>query len=154
MLATNRPTELSETPLLDNFKALYQEFSADRLSLLPTIYDEEVLFSDPVGEVKGLAALTEYFSHTLKGVSYCRFEFADEVIAKERASLHWNMRVAHPRLRGNQPLCVNGVSLLEFNERVVSHQDFYDMGAMLYEHIPLLRNVIRKVRAKLEVNQS
>ena len=41
-----------------------------------------------------------------------------------------------------------GVSKLEFNEKIYKHQDFYDLGAMLYEHIPVLGSLVKIIKTK------
>jgi hypothetical protein len=47
-------------------------------------------------------------------------------------------------------LKLTGVSIINFTDgRITSQEDFYDMGAMTYEHIPLLGGAIRVVKARM-----
>jgi hypothetical protein len=44
---------------------------------------------------------------------------------------------------------VRGVSHLKISDKIDYHEDFYDMGAMLYEQLPLLGSVTRWLRLRL-----
>ena len=50
----------------------------------------------------------------------------------------------------SRPISVNGVSLLTLkDDRVVYHRDYYDMGEMVYEHVPVLKRVIHYIKKRL-----
>jgi hypothetical protein len=60
------------------------------------------------------------------------------------------MKLKHPKLNGGQPVEVNGVSQICFSgDRVIYHRDYFDLGEMLYENIPLLGVVIRNIKQRL-----
>jgi hypothetical protein len=60
------------------------------------------------------------------------------------------MKLKHPKLNGGQPVEVNGVSQIRFSgDRVIYHRDYFDLGEMLYENIPLLGVVIRNIKQRL-----
>ena len=57
------------------------------------------------------------------------------------------MRLQHKKIGKNQPIELDGASFIEFhNNKVCYHRDYYDLGALVYEHIPILGSVIKKVR--------
>jgi hypothetical protein len=58
------------------------------------------------------------------------------------------MHFKHPKL-GNRLISVRGVSHLQISDKIDFHEDFYDMGAMLYEQLPLLGNVTRWLKLRL-----
>ena len=59
------------------------------------------------------------------------------------------MSYSHKRLNSAQPIQVQGHSLLKMaDDKVIYHRDYVDLGAMLYEHIPLLGKVIRTIKAR------
>ncbi|WHI49643.1 hypothetical protein P3339_14310 [Microbulbifer sp. MLAF003] len=39
--------------------------------------------------------------------------------------------------------------MVRFSDKVFYHEDFYDMGAMVYEQVPLLGSLIRKIKSRL-----
>ncbi len=61
------------------------------------------------------------------------------------------MTFSHPRLRGSAPVTVEGATRLEFDEtgKVCLHRDYFDLGAMLYEQLPLLGSVVRTIKGRL-----
>ena len=49
--------------------------------------------------------------------------------------------------RGNL-IHVDGITLLKIrDDKIYFHQDYYDMGQMVYEHVPLLKWVVNKIKS-------
>jgi hypothetical protein len=80
---------------------------------------------------------------------YCEFEFLDQLANDNQAFFRWRMHYYHPRLNAGQPLAVGGASLIKFNERIFYHEDFYDMAAMIYQHLPLVGWLVKKINARI-----
>jgi hypothetical protein len=60
------------------------------------------------------------------------------------------MTYAHPRLQRGQELTLEGISQLRFaDRRIIYQRDYYDLGAMLYEHLPLVGQVVRGIKRRL-----
>lgn len=138
--------------LLQQVKDFYQDMTLERLEQLPQFYDSHVSFTDPVQQVQGLEQLMRYFHHSLENVHYCRFVFLHELASSQQAYLGWQMQFAHPKLHNGNEINLPGVSHLTFNcdgSRILTHTDHYDMGAMLYEHLPVLGWLTGKVRQRL-----
>ncbi len=139
------------TPSIAKFKQFYDELCEQSIDNLGNIYDQSITFSDPIHTINGLDALTRYFKTMCGNLSECRFIFTDEVIVEDGAFFKWEMHYRHPSLKSNQALQLVGASLIKFSgDKIISHEDFYDMGAMLYEHIPLLGSVIRLIKSRIE----
>ena len=133
---------------LQRFKDNFKDLKQTDLSGLGEFYTHEVLFKDPIHEIRGLVALEEYFTTLCDGLNECRFEYLDQVTSEQSAYLKWIMRFRHSRL-GNELIDVRGVSHLRWSDRIEYQEDFYDMGAMLYERVPLLGNVTRWLRLRM-----
>jgi hypothetical protein len=138
----------SNTFLIERFKSCFRHLHEADLSRLRNIYAEEVVFRDPVHEIRGLVGLEDYFTTLISDLSDCRFEYLDEIVGDGSAYIKWIMHFRHPRL-GNRPISVRGVSHVKFGDRIEFHEDVYDMGAMLYEQLPLLGNLTRWLRLRL-----
>lgn len=136
---------------LARFVALYQQLSRDELHRLPEVYANEVVFTDPAHRIEGLAALTDYFAALYQRLAYCRFVITSQLQQGRQAWLGWTMTFSHPRLRGGAPVTVEGATRLEFDEagKVCLHRDYFDLGAMLYEQLPLLGSVVRTIKMRL-----
>lgn len=152
-------------PLLQQVMSLYQRFDHSLLASLEQIYHPDVVFQDPLHRVLGLEQLRGYFRQMVEGLDECRFDF-NEVIEQPlesdyqeriespsrpyQAVLFWNMHYQHKKLNNGRPLVLAGNSHLRYQERVLYHRDYFDVGAMLYEHLPLIGFAIGKVKKRLE----
>ena len=137
------------TPLLQRFEAFYQRFSEASFDDIGAIYEESVRFVDPVHELEGLASLTPYLQKSLDNVRFCYFEFQNRVIGESEVSYVWCMRFAHSKLNDGAEIEVPGMSYLRFDEKVLYHRDFYDMGAMVYEHVPVMRWGVQVIKNRI-----
>lgn len=131
------------------FKQFYEQFDQASFHLLDDIYADSVTFSDPIHRIEGLPNLKAYFEHMCHNLSDCRFHFLSELISSSQACFKWEMHYQHPSLKSNAPLTLSGVTLITFSDKVESHEDFYDMGAMLYEHLPVMGGAIRFLKSRM-----
>jgi len=138
----------TSTSLIERFKSYFKILHESDLSQLRDLYAEQILFKDPVHEIRGLIELEDYFTSMCADLSDCRFEYLDEMVSEHAAYVKWVMHFKHPRL-GNRLISVRGVSHLKLGDKIEYHEDFYDMGAMLYEQLPLIGNVTRWLRLRL-----
>ncbi len=135
--------------VLQKFSDFYRELDQQPLSQLADIYSDDVEFCDPVHCVQGLAALTGYFEHSMQGVTTCRFDIHAVDELNGEAYVRWTMHFSHPRLNRGAAIAVPGVSHLRLAERITWHRDYFDLGAMLYEQLPLLGGLIRLLKSRL-----
>lgn len=128
----------------------YEQFDQQSSDKLDDLYAENVVFIDPVHRVEGVVPLKAYFESMGAGLSSCRFEFTEKTIGLNEAWLQWEMHYCHPRIGGGRPLQLTGVSHLKGEgDKFTYHRDFYDLGAMLYEHVPVLGVGVRWLKRKL-----
>ncbi len=134
--------------MLERFKDNFKDLQQADWSKLGEIYANDIVFRDPVHELRGLVVLEDYFTTLCADLNGCRFEYLDQVASDNAAYLKWVMHFKHPRL-GNQAIDVRGVSHIRWSEKIEFHEDFYDLGAMLYERLPVLGNVTRWLKLRL-----
>ncbi|MGL4356378.1 MAG: nuclear transport factor 2 family protein [Aeromonas popoffii] len=136
---------------LARFIALYQQLDKQQLYRLPEVYAEKVIFIDPAHRIEGLTALTDYFAALYQRLADCRFEITSQQQQGREAWISWVMTLSHPRLAAGQPVRVEGATHLEFDaaDKVCLHRDYFDLGAMLYEQLPLLGPVVRTIKGRL-----
>jgi hypothetical protein len=136
---------------LEKFLNTYSKLNSDNLQLLADIYAEDIRFIDPAHEIRSLARLTDYFAGLYSNVSSIEFQFIHQLRVGGEGYIQWRMDFSHPRLKGGKPIVVDGASYLRFNEidKVYYHRDYFDLGAMLYEQLPLLGRIIVAVKKRL-----
>ncbi|MCU1726222.1 nuclear transport factor 2 family protein [Pseudomonas sp. 7P_10.2_Bac1] len=135
---------------LRSFATRFAALDASNLYKLNELYSHDIHFSDPLHEVHGLAALQEYFTELYANVSELGFTFHGFDQIKEGSGyLRWTLHYRHPRLRRGQLIQVEGCSYLLWHEQVYRHRDYFDAGALLYEHLPLMGRAIGWLKGRL-----
>jgi len=139
-------TETSE--LIDHFKVFYWDMMTADLNNIDKLYTDDVFFIDPVHKIRGLDSLHAYFSQMTNNLLSCRFEYLDQLIGHDSAYIKWNMHFQHPKI-GTDVITVKGISHIQFNEKIYFHEDVYDLGAMLYEHLPVAGLMTRWIKNRM-----
>lgn len=136
---------------MEKFLEMYQKLSADNLDSLQSVYREDIRFIDPAHEIVGIDYLTAYFSALYGNIASIDFSFQKPLMVSNRGYVSWEMTFSHPRLSGGKPITVDGVTYLEFDDQGMAfyHRDYFDLGAMLYEHIPLLGRLVTSIKRRL-----
>lgn len=137
--------------LINDFKTLYQTLNASNIhdGLIEKVYRDDIQFKDSFHQLDGISEFTRYCDSVYENVLYSTFDFHEEMISQEQAMLTWTMNYAHPKLNGGNNIAVKGASHIKFTDKVYLHQDYIDGGELLYEHIPVLRWVIKKLKARM-----
>jgi len=135
-------------PLLEKFCSIYQSLNKDNLALLKEVYSDNLVFTDPLQQVNGIEALTAYFEHLYQNMDHCRFHIQQVIAQEGQACVVWKMEYAHQKIKKGQPIVVEGVSYLQFSEKIDRHRDYLDLGQMLYEQLPLIGPVIKTIKKR------
>ncbi len=137
-------------------KTLYffQKLTKDTLPLIEEFYDANVEFHDPVGTIRGAKKITAYYEGMYKNVKSIRFDFSSFVENGDDLVGIWKMTLETDKLNGGKPIVVDGTSVIKFkNGKAVYHRDYFDMGAFVYEHIPVLGFLVRTVKDRFKVEE-
>ena len=136
--------------LQERFTQFYHRLDLTSLEQLPAIYAGGVAFQDPVGTHSGLKELDSYFRKLLEGCTDCRFKIDEQQFDQTSGYVNWTMSFSSPRLNGGEIIDVEGVSLLAIDgDRITIQRDYYDLGAMVYEQLPILRRIVRYIRGRM-----
>lgn len=148
---TDLPNNLNANTL-NAVKSFYRALTPAAIDGISDIYHPDVVFTDPAGSVTGCDKLQQHFERLLAGTQQCRFDFLDEqqLISGDSALLCWRMTLAVPPLARGQAFTVEGASRLTYQRQlIITHRDYFDLGAMFYEQLPLLGAIIRRLRRRL-----
>ncbi len=141
---------MDEYELVDRFKSFYGNLAEAEFAVLDRIYAPDVKFADPVHAMSGRQALHRYMEDLVSNVKHCRFEYLDQLILPSKAYVKWDMHYAHPKIGGGRTITLRGATQIEYNDAgIYYHEDFYDMGAMMYEHLPLIGRIIRAIKKRV-----
>ena len=137
---------------LERSKAFFTQFDHAHLDLLDQFYDKDVRFQDPVHQLQGRDALRGYYAGLYENVESIHFDYGDSFESHSTVTLTWKMRLKTPALEGGREITVDGVSLITFGGaegKAIAHRDYFDMGEFIYEHVPLLRSLVRYIKGRL-----
>jgi len=148
-LTSAMPQQVRGQLVLQQLKAFYAAFSADKLEVLDSLYTSDVEFRDPVHVLHGCLALKHYLRQMASKLRDYHMRYIDEVVAGNAACLTWEMDYSHPQLNGGRLITVRGMSQLKFTDKIYYHEDCYDLGALVYEHVPVLGFVTRQLKHRL-----
>lgn len=141
--------ENSKQLLLNSFKAFYQNSGELHLEQIDALYTQDVEFRDPLHTILGILALKSYMKSVYANSRDVRFEYTDEQSGDSWATIAWLMHFRHPSLAGGKLLSVRGITQIRFTDRIFYHEDFYDLGAMVYQHVPVLGRIIRFINQRI-----
>ena len=135
---------------LRHFAQQFADLNKDNLQRLDELYTQDVFFTDPLHEVQGIGQLRRYFSELYANVSDLRFDFNGfDQVNEGEGYLRWVMSYRHPRLAGGQLIRVAGCSHLLWRDKVYRHRDYFDAGALLYEHLPIVGRAIAWLKRRM-----
>lgn len=135
--------------LVQQLKGFYEQFAVDQLARLNEFYTSDVEFRDPVHTLHGCLAVRHYMRKLAGGLTLYRIRYIDEAVGPNSAYLTWEMDYAHRKVNRGQTVTVRGMSLLKFTDKVYYHEDCYDLGALVYEHLPLFGRIVRSLKKRL-----
>ena len=97
---------------------------------------EDVYFSDPFHQVRGIELFKGVFSEMFMKVGPVRFEVSRDFLADREAVLIWEFSA----LLMNSPWIVPGTSRIVFdqNGKVIEHIDYWDSGRYFLMHLPVI----------------
>ncbi len=137
---------------LERFLNHFKELDRDSINVVGLMYAEDVSFQDPLHEIQGLPHLKKYFTRLYKHTESCRFEWDSRLMLGNEAMIAWRMQLKHRFLNGGKAFSVPGATLLRFQAQgdlVIYQRDYFDVGAMLYERMPVLGTLIRTVKSQV-----
>ena len=138
---------LAERMSVDEFfnQARYENLD----SLCAEFYAPNVRFEDPLGNIDGMETLIAYYKNLYENVISIHFEPLNIFTKGDEEVFVWQMNVKHKAVGGGEPIIVDGTSLLRYKDgKVVYHRDYFDLGAMLYEQIPVLGTIIGWIKKR------
>ena len=131
------------------FIKFYESLGADAPVDLHSVYANNIEFIDPVHRMQGLPALDRYFNDLMTNVLSLEFRITETHVSDGQAFLQWIMSYEHPKLAGGRRIEVAGISHIRFEDKIFYHRDYYDLGQMVYEHVPLYGWITRWLKARL-----
>ena len=149
---TVQPGSPEEKRGLDAFAELFADFSeANIRERLRDTYADSVYFNDTVKEIRTADQLLPYLVDSASAVEHCSVAIRDVAHHDGNYYVRWMMEIRFKSFKRGETTRSVGISHLRFAEdgKIVLHQDFWDSAGGLYEHIPVLGFMIRRIKARM-----
>lgn len=132
----------------------FNNFNGKNLEILNSFYADEIIFQDPITLVHGLDQLKKYYSQAYKNVRSIRFEFTEIFNQDLTYGASWILHLNIKGLNKGQDYSIAGFTHFKFNSEglVIKHQDYFDVGAMVYEKLPIQGRIILGIKKLLSHN--
>jgi len=132
---------------VQQFVNYFENLDPNSIDGLDSFYAVNVHFQDPVHEISGLDSLKAYFNKLNKNLNAGSFSFVSVDTVTNKCFLQWEMTLSLKKPR--KTVRVNGISVLTFEDKITIHRDYFDLGEMIYEHIPLVGGLVRFIKKKI-----
>ncbi len=138
---------INRAAALERLVAVMEGLREDRLETLDAVYAPQAHFVDPFNAVEGVAAIRGVFAHGFRQCPGMRFVVTARAVDGDHGLLRWRMRCGEEA----GALVIEGMTevLLDDDGRVLEHVDHWDPAAQVYERVPLLGWLMRRIRRRL-----
>ena len=128
----------------------FETLTPDSVSALKDYYSETARFKDPFNEVVGVPAIQKIFEHMFVSLEKPHFVITGQVIEGDQAFLTWEFRFRFKRFDTQTDQVVLGTShlVLDAQQRISLHRDYWDVAEELYEKLPWLGALMRWLKKK------
>jgi len=147
---------------IKKFESFYVNLESMKVEELADIYSSDVVFIDPIAAHSGITSVKSYFTKLLRNAKHCTFAIhsIQKIEAKKNAAVDegaleeylvtWKMTFATSGVNKGKPIFVDGITQLKIvDDKITFHRDYYDLGQMVYENIPLLGRIIKRIKRTL-----
>lgn len=134
---------------------VFNQLKTDNMHILDNFYHPRVEFIDPVHKISGIQEIKKYYTHLYKNVEKIQFKFHQNFQNKENVFLSWTMTLTTKTNLLTNPIVLEGSSHIIFDPKThlaTYHRDYFDMGSLIYEQIPGLGFVIKKIKAQMQTH--
>lgn len=132
------------TPELTRLVDWYETLSQSSLSTIADYYSDDCYFKDPFNEVRSRDIIHSIYMDMFEKLDSPRFVFEDVLSDGNKAFLTWRFSFGWR----NRQMTIQGGSHLVFSDdgRVEYHRDYWDVAEELYEKIPVMGWILRRIK--------
>ena len=140
----------AERLMLGQLEDLFTNYTYENLQLsFPKVYADEFYFRDAFKQFNRLDELMPYMLKGVEAVSGVKFVFNHIMRTKDEFFIEWTMSI---QFKGKDEFESSmGMSRFRFNSegKVIFHQDYWDPTTVIYQKIPIAKQLIQFVQKRL-----
>lgn len=142
----------AEAQMLQRVEALFTNYTEDHLrENVTNVYAEKIYFRDAFKSFENAEDVRDYFLHGLEPLSEADFEFRRIIRTGDEFYIDWIMRLDFKKTPGGAWEESIGMTHMRFNSegKVIFHQDYWDPTDIVYQRIPIAKQLINYVKKKM-----
>lgn len=133
--------------VIERFIDFYSAIDMRSPKVLDELYDSNIVFRDPFGDHYGIKELKKVLSPLILSINFYYILTDVPVSNKKSFTIQWTLYWSHPLLTHKEISELNKCTFAYVdNAKIVLQQNYYDLGKLLYEKIPLLNIAIQKIK--------
>lgn len=132
-----------------DYISFFENLTPADLERFEQVFAPDARFRDPFNDARGVAAVRRVFEKMFADIDSHKFKVLDHAVAGDRAYLNWEFQLTP---RGKSKIWpIKGMSVIVFREdgKVTAHIDHYDAAGQIYEKIPVIGAVLRRLRRRI-----
>lgn len=144
--------DLDPARALDRYIAILETLGPDTLDNLTEACHPDMVFRDPFNQVQGIQRFVAVMRKMFEDIRDVRFTARRRAAAEDYAMFTW---VLLYRTREDGPDGrIEGATEVRFDAdgRVLEHIDHWDAASQLYESLPVIGFVLRRIRRRLAMD--
>lgn len=152
----NMPTVAKGSPgekaAIESFSDFISRLSEENIrAKARKVYAPDAYLNDTLKESEGIDRIEAYFIETARAAEEIAAQVEDVAESGGNYYFRWTMSVRFKKFKKGETVRSVGMSHIRFNSagQVVLHRDYWDSGGNLFEHIPVVGWMIRRIKARL-----
>ncbi|MDF1721010.1 MAG: nuclear transport factor 2 family protein [Minwuia sp.] len=147
--------ESREADPLECYIDFFEGMTQADIARIPEVFTPDARFKDPFSDLRGHDRLARVFTAMLRDVRDYQLVVDDHVRKGDTGWLKWTMS-GFVRPLGAERWVVTGVSIIRFdaNGLVSEHVDYWDAAGQMYERLPLIGWILRRLRARFAAHSA
>jgi hypothetical protein len=143
----------AEVAAIARFRRFFSDFTPQKVeTLLGETYASTLYFNDTLKEIRDRETLRHYLKESAAAVESCTVTI-DDITRTDAGDYYfrWRMRIRFRRFARGRDTESIGISYIRFDADgyVVFHQDFWNAADGLFQYVPVLGWMIRKIKQRL-----
>ena len=132
-------------------EAFFKQLQSNTMYLVDQFYAEDIHFIDPIVELHDREAMRHYYESSYSGADTVTFTVPSVLDQGDEQVIVWEMTLISKKLNKGNPIVVQGASHIRYNSegKAVYHRDYFDMGQMIYDHVPFVRGMVKFVDKRM-----
>ncbi len=140
-------TDASEPSLLEALTSGLSE--AGVRARVEGLFTPEAVYQDPFGRFEGREQIVQHFEKLFAGMEQFDLTIKEEFVSGEDTVSVWSLVMKHKSLSSDPAIELEGIThIRSVGGKVIARVDYYDLGRVVYERLPILGSVVRWVKGK------